>query len=396
MGNYYMDLSIIFSLLQNNYFANFLATTILNSTVSALGEKASEHNIFWQLLDCMQKAHQDTCEMLGWEYNPDAFSNFVIDIGDIASTLYSEEKLSSIFLKSIGHPMDRNAIECWLSNFKLRLAAKEYETLREFIKLQLLFKERNPSELQMKYIERFTNPQYLDSTHSFTLSELYIPNNYRIGNVYGSFNDLLELIIEFRNHKIEKFLNTKGIHISEDIFALFITGHQCTGKSALISKIIFDYNLNEFAESNSLYVVSFGDKTFCNKEFNINTICEYLCINRRDLHGSTLLVDGLDESRMSSSIALSKVEQLIYDLREINCKLIITSRPNFVFTNELRFAWEITLQPFSEAQAFEWLEIFQSVSPLSNFSSIRKQITNLSPELKSIDDKYFVRTRKTL
>lgn len=379
-----MDLSNIFSLLQSNYFASFFATTILNSTISAWEKKVSTHNILWQLLNCMQKAHQDTCKMLKWEYNPDAFSNFFMDIGEIPLTIYSEEDLTSIFMKAVGHPMDKDAINCWINNFQLQLATKEHEQLRELLKLQLLFSKRSMPESQIKYIERFNHLQSLDGTHFFALSELYIPNEYKMGNTNRTYDDLLSLVSSFRNNKIEEYLTEKGIQVSKEIFALFVIGHQCTGKSSLISKIISDYALNGTSENNPLYVVSFGDKTFSSEEFNVNTVCKYLCIRRKDLQNSTLLVDGLDESSMSSSVALIRTEQLIYDLRETNCKLVITSRPNFVFTSELRFAWEITLQPFSEKQAFEWLEITRSLSDLPNSDALKKQIITLSPKIKDI------------
>lgn len=382
MENLSMDLSNIFSILQSNYFASFFATTILNSTINAWKKRMSEHNILWQLLNCMQKAHQDTCKMLNWEYNPDAFSNFFIDVGKIASTIYSEEDLTAIFMDAVGHPMDNDAIKCWINNFQIHLTAKEHEQLRELLKLQLLFDQRSIPESQIKYVERFNHPQSLDGTHFFTLSELYIPNKYKMGN--DIYNDLLELVNSFRENKIEEFLNAKGILKSEEIFALFVIGHQCTGKSALVSKIISDYTLNRVPGTNSLYVVSFSDRVFCNEEFNIYAICKYLCIKRKDLQNATLLVDGLDEANMSSSVALIRVEQLIYDLREINCKLVVTSRPNFVFTSEMRFAWEITLQPFSEEQAFKWLEISRSLYASSNSDVLKCQITTLSSEIKEI------------
>lgn len=384
MEKFTMDLSHIFSLLQSNYFANFFATTVLNSTISAWKKKVPNHNILWQLLNCMQKAHQDTCEMLKWEYNPDAFSNFFMDIGKISSTIYSEGDLTTIFMEAVGHPMDKDAIECWITNFQLHLAAKEHEQLRELLKLQLLFEKRSIPESQIKYVERFNHPQSLDGTHFFTLSELYIPNEYKMGNTNRTYDDVFELVRSFRDNKIEEYLNEKGILISEEIFALFVIGHQCTGKSSLVSKVISDYTLNGASQNNSLYIVSFSDKAFANEEFNINSVCKYLCIRRSDLQNSTLLVDGLDESSMSSSVALIRTEQLIYDLREINCKLLITSRPNFVFTSELRFAWEITLQPFTEKQAFEWLEISRSMLASSNSDILKKQIVTLSPEIKDI------------
>lgn len=379
-----MDISALLMLLKDNFFVNFLATAALNGGIAAWKNRMSKHDIFWQLINCMQEAHFDTCEKLGWEYNPDAFSAFFTELDTLSSASYSEEVLATTFVDAIGHPMDTAAIKCFILNFQIHLTLKKHEQLREFFKIHLQFEQYSISNIQKKYVDRFCLKRSLDGIHFFSLSELYMPNEYIVGNTSTIHSDLLELVNNLRHNKVTEFLKRKGIHGAEEIFALFVTGHQCTGKSALVSKLVFDYTENRSTGDNSLYVVSFEDKTFCNEDFNITNICEYLCIKKKNLQDATLLVDGLDESHMSSSMALSRTEELIYALREINCKLIVTSRPHFVFTSELRFSAEIILQPFSERQAIEWLNMSESLSTSSNLTALKHQIRGLTPEMKNI------------
>ena len=385
-----MDFSALMTFFQTNFFANFIATqmstSIFNYTFASLKKKFIKYDVSWQLLDCIENAHRDTCENLDWEYNPDAFLNsFLLSLKEAETqNLFSEMSLASAFINAMGHPVGSIEIKCWENCFLSQLSSEKYTQLREFIKLKLFVDSKSIPELQKRYIERLKQPQVSNDDRFLTLEDLYIPNKYKIGNSGQVYDDLFELINNFREGTVDNWLAQKGIRPTSKVYALFIYGYQCTGKTTLISKIISDYYLDQYSPETHLHMVSFGDRVLRNKELSIQSICEYLSIGTNQLLNSLLLIDGLDETNYSSSATLIQVEDLLNDLQELNCRPIITSRPNILFTNELLFALDIYLQPFSSSQAIEWINIYKTLFVTCDTTKVEKQISALSQKIQEV------------
>ena len=240
-----MELVTLMDIIKNNFFANFVATYISTSvfdfTFDSLKNKFSKRSLSWQVLDCLQKAHLDTCEKLGWEYNPDAFLNSLLTTMSNDPGVFSKTSLYAAFVNAMGHPVNTDEIKCWEHSFLSCLAKKEYEQLREYIKLSYFLEKLSIHYQQKLYLRRFNQPQIFQENLYLSLSDLYIPNQYTIGNNPEVFNDLLELIHVFVQGDIDNWLSSKGTMTKRNINALFIYGYQCTGKSSLISKIVSDY-----------------------------------------------------------------------------------------------------------------------------------------------------------
>ena len=383
-----MELVTLMDIIKNNFFANFVATYISTSvfdfTFDSLKNKFSKRSLSWQVLDCLQKAHLDTCEKLGWEYNPDAFLNSLLTTMSNDPGVFSKTSLYAAFVNAMGHPVNTDEIKCWEHSFLSCLAKKEYEQLREYIKLSYFLEKISIHYQQKLYLRRFNQPQIFQENLYLSLSDLYIPNQYTIGNNPEVFNDLLELIHVFVQGDIDNWLSSKGTMTKRNINALFIYGYQCTGKSSLISKIVSDYYKNERYSCTPLHLVSFSDKYFRDKKLCKQSVCEYLSITPDQLLNALLLIDGLDESNYSSSTALVLLEDFISDLQELNCRLIITSRPSFRFTDELMDALDISLKPFSAEQAEQWLIKYNSVFNSCDVCKMTRHICSLSPEIQNV------------
>lgn len=383
-----MDLENLKFLIENNFWIQQIfsnsTTILLDYTFKKLNNIFNKKDLSWQLLHCLQEAHYNTCNQLNWEYDPDTF----ILVSKIILTnninICNEANLVNIFSTAIGQPMSIDDVKCWLNNFEIELSSNEHEHLREFIKLKFLVRENQISHIQKRYLEKFQQIVFSNDNATLFLYQLYIPNNYSIYNGDILNDDLLELIDAFIYDDLNIWLNKKHIKSSDDISALFVFGYQCTGKSTLISKIIYDHYFNDEINSKQIYVVNFSDRSFKNNNLTPREICEYLSIKTCCLNNSILIIDGLDESEWSISVASDKLENLINDLKEFNCKLIVTSRPNYFYTSDLGNTFEIQLAPFSINQAIEWLKTYKEYDPSCNIENIARQIDSLTSDIKKV------------
>lgn len=274
-----MDLSMFFSFIESNFWAQqiftYSATALLDYSFAKLIDKSRKKDLSWQLLHCLQNAHCATCSQLNWEYDPNTFFEVSKKIICNNVDVCSETKLVNVFASAIEHPISINDVKVWINNFEIELASKEHEHLREFIKLKLLIKEGSISDIQRRYAERFEQTVFSDNNSTLSLYQLYIPNEYSLNDEDCAYDDLLQLIDSFINNQIEGWLTEKGIRYSNKINALFIFGHQCMGKSTLISKIIYDHYLRNELNSKEIYVVNFSDRSFRSRELTPRDICEY-------------------------------------------------------------------------------------------------------------------------
>lgn len=252
------------------------------------------------------------------------------------------------------------------------------------IELKLLFHKERLSHVQKCYLEKFQQISFSNDNDTWFLYQLYIPNKYNIYNDKYSRNDLVELVEAYIYGNVNQWLNEKGIDCSDEVNALFVFGHQCTGKSTLVSKIIYDHYFNNEMNIKPIYIVNFSDRSFKNNSLIPKDICEYLSIGIDCLANAILIIDGLDESEWSSAVASYKLERLINDLKAYECKLIVTSRPSYFCTVDLKNTLDIHLNPFSSEQATEWLKIYKQYESSCNIEDITQQIDSLLPDIRKV------------
>lgn len=383
-----MEFSLLMNYLQEDFFVNLFAsysmTKMLDLGINKVKDKKKTMDIQSQLLQCLENAHREACGYLGWEYEPSVFCEIVETISQKGFNFYAENKLTNILSQAIGQEITDKDVFYWVQQFQIELACEEYTQLREFIKLQILLQKRTVPSLHKRYIEKLTHPKLSHKKITLTLNDLYIENEYRIGNNGERYNDLSRLIDAFLSNNIEEFVSEKGNNVQETINALFVFGHQCTGKSTLVSRIIYNYYFKSQLYNKNLFVVSFSERSFQKNDFTPYEICKYLSVDIDSLNNAIIIIDGLDESDWSSSVMLDKLEHLINDLHEYNCLLIVTSRPNFQYSTNLNHSICIHLQSFSIKQAEQFLQLYETIFPEIDSASILQQLSNSTCEIQEI------------
>lgn len=383
-----MDMTSLIYLIENNFWYEQLfiysATSLLNYTFKKINDRFAKKDIAWQLMHCLQGAHSKTCEQLKWECNNDAYIDISKELINHKTDICNKSTIVNIFTNAVGHEVNFDDIECWISNFEIELASKEHEHLREFIKLKLLIKENSIPYIERKYIEKFQQPAFPKGNILLSLCQLYIPNEYKLNGSERTFDDLMELLKAFISGNIDSFLCNKNKTFYKDMNTLFVFGHQCTGKSTLVSKILYDHYLKSQVTTNKIHVVNFNDRNFRKSNLTPREIADYLLIDVESFKDAVLIIDGLDESGWSGTVASDKIEQLINDLREYKCKLIITSRPNFLYSTEIKNSIDINLAPFSLNQAKVWLDFYKEFDPSFENELIFQQISSLSIDIRNI------------
>lgn len=367
-----------------NIMVSYVSTATIDGILAYFKDKKSRRDLPWQVLDTLTRAYECACEKLEWEYNSDVFlSSYLLSIRDL-NNLQSIDTLSRIFTEVVGYPVSDSELECWISCFMMQLVLPEHDQLREYIKLQSLTKGKRAYLIKQSYLNRFKEKQFENGDNYLTLADLYLPNKYKINGEGQLYDDLLETIDCFIRGNIAAHLQNKGIQVIHTPDILLIFARQCTGKSTLISKLAYEITYGEALQKTHFFVVSFADRYLKDRDLNAEVICNYLGVALEELSDSVLLIDGLDEADYSSSQALDAIDDLIYDLQALNCRIVITSRPNYSLSNELQSSLMIYLQPFSYEQAVKWIELYNDVFELENASEIKEQIKSLSTSVKEV------------
>ena len=121
------------------------------------------------------------------------------------------------------------------------------------------------------------------------------------------------------------------------IDTLVILGHAGIGKSSLISKLMYHYRKQDdvcqklFDDKQVICIRlrDFSPKWIENGDV-LSSISEYLHINDSSfLSNKIIIMDGFDELCMMSSISKNFIQNLSEFIRNMNSKLIITSRPGY-------------------------------------------------------------------
>ncbi len=238
---------------------------------------------------------------------------------------------------------------------------------------------------QNKLLEEFANNYELKIWSELSLSEMYIPNNYSFvsNDPLNTYDDVISLIAAFANGSFKEFIENKRCNFNNDIRALIIFGYQGIGKSSLLSKIAYDYcNKTYLAHRKIIYAEFYR---MCHNEiFEMVDVCTYLGIDIETLKDSIIFFDALDESNLSESGCIVRINLLINILRRYNSRIIITCRHNFINTKEIPMSFEIMLHPFTEMQAIKWIENYGSKHLSLDVGRLTKAVSFLNQEVKQI------------
>jgi hypothetical protein len=168
---------------------------------------------------------------------------------------------------------------------------------------------------------------------------------------------------------------TKGTLINGagtvSIDTLVILGHAGIGKSSLISKLMYHYRKQDdvcqklFDDKQVICIRlrDFSPKWIENGDV-LSSISEYLHINDSSfLSNKIIIMDGFDELCMMSSISKNFIQNLSEFIRNMNSKLIITSRPGYNNENyKLKEVCTIELEFFDKDKRTEWFDKYLSIS----------------------------------
>lgn len=383
-----MFINEIMYFIENNFWAQqffCIATPIIVETsFNRFLKRFHKKDLSWQLLHCLQEAHRQTCDSLQWEYDPDTYFCISKELLTPKNTILNEALLTNVFSKIVGNEIRKQEIDQWLYFFEKELASDEHSNLREYLKIKFLLKESSLSDIQLQYIERFEKVVFSNSSTNFLQYQFYIPNCYYLKDEQNTYDNLLDLIESFICDSFTEWAQNNKYVLDQNVNTLFIFGSQCTGKSTLVSKIIYD-NYSSYEESTRrVYVVNFCNRCFRSTNLSPDEICKYLSLKTNCLKNAVLIIDGLDESEWSSAEASDRLEYLINDLKEYNCKLIVTSRPNYFFSIDFKNTLDIYLCPFSIKQAEFWLELYKQVYKDLESEKIIKHITELQPDIRNV------------
>ena len=292
-----MFINEIMYFIENNFWAQqffCIATPIIVETsFNRFLKRFHKKDLSWQLLHCLQEAHRQTCDSLQWEYDPDTYFCISKELLTPKNTILNEALLTNVFSKIVGNEIRKQEIDQWLYFFEKELASDEHSNLREYLKIKFLLKESSLSDIQLQYIERFEKVVFSNSSTNFLQYQFYIPNCYYLKDEQNTYDNLLDLIESFICDSFTEWAQNNKYVLDQNVNTLFIFGSQCTGKSTLVSKIIYDnYSSYEMDATivathmileatnlgvNSVWVDMFNNE-LAKKVFNLDDGIEPICL----------------------------------------------------------------------------------------------------------------------
>lgn len=191
------------------------------------------------------------------------------------------------------------------------------------------------SNKKMEYEKNWNSRLFLhwdNDERPLTLADTFIMPNFRLqkanDRIGFSYNDTLDTIID-------KFVDY------EKTSTMLLLGVPGIGKSSMVSWIA-----NKYKEDNRFIVLKFRDWESEELEYGLlESICNTLQCKKKDLEGRILILDGFDEIRLFN-IRENILDTFFNDILNFrNIKCLITSRPNYVYSEY--FECVVNLLPFS-------------------------------------------------
>ncbi len=196
---------------------------------------------------------------------------------------------------------------------------------------------------------------------------------------------------------LQYFFHQKPKDSSESFLnVLFIEGQPALGKSSLVSWLSWNALhqtaiAQELLDGRKLLVIRMRDLLsetdgYFNVQAPMYTILKYLYRNKLNpdvlkakyehdapelFEKSALILDGFDELCMVEDIQRDAgtifFKNMYHELQKwhCNCKVLITSRPNYINMSQLEFPFMyVELQPFDAVKRIEWLARYSEKCPI--------------------------------
>ena len=228
------------------------------------------------------------------------------------------------------------------------------------------------------FTDNYYKTLFWSNSDKNTLENLYVYNTYRFLNQAKTYDDLELLIEQFISEKFNDFLkSSKGIHQYVPIHILLITAFPGCGKTSLITKLAHEHATNE-----KMHFVSMAELK--NSVVTMDTISQKLSVSKKQLYGSILILDSLDEAIKNSEDCDEILINLSEEFEEYKIKSLITCRSNLLTSNNIRSCLEIELQGFDSDKAITWLEKYYKINPDFHFNQWKYTVSHLDSTLSKV------------
>lgn len=240
----------------------------------------------------------------------------------------------------------------------------EYQWISEY--LSWLSTEQDYLKI---FQDLFDTPLFLEHNYEkkIALKNIYVEPDFVFLNEKIPQEHVLTLIYNFMDNCLSDDVKKKRktINSGHILNTLFILGEPGIGKSSLVSKIIVDRKLSK---ENTFYCLRLRDldKSKIKSKGALNTILQMLSIEKTELSQKTLILDGVDELCGIENYKASIDElcfSLIEDAKQLNFKLLFTSRLNYVNLEDIRFDTMLVVKlcPFQEKQFISWFKNYHTI-----------------------------------
>jgi len=239
------------------------------------------------------------------------------------------------------------------------------------------------------FSESYESPLiFEDSDNAKNLKDVFVWPAYKSELLVHNQDDLEQIVNTFLKGTLKLHLFDKGISklkLEKTYNLLLILGMGGMGKSSLLEKVAYDilHNKNEL-NVKGIYFVKFSDME-CKCGDLLKNITIYLDIEREMLKDSILVLDAFDEYILEDVDKQKMIEVFCYDIRVLNCRTIITSRENYIETQNLEYCFVIKLLTFNLKKRKEWLNKYNNFLSLK----VKEDICNYHDE-NDIDGEEFI------
>ena len=208
------------------------------------------------------------------------------------------------------------------------------------------------------FSELFEEPLiFEEKENTKRLKDVFVWPEYKSSLLEYEQDDLREIISEFLKGNMKIFLHSKGIpklKIDKDYNLLVILGMGGMGKSSLLKKLAYDMIHNEInLDLNNVFFVKFSSVE-CKYNNLLENIISYLDINKKILRNSLVILDAFDEFVLKDIEKQKMLELFCHEIQLLNCRVVITSRENYIDTGSLQNTFVIKLLTFNIEKRKEW------------------------------------------
>lgn len=218
------------------------------------------------------------------------------------------------------------------------------------------------------FSELFEEPLiFEEKENAKRLKDVFVWPEYRSGLLEYEQDDLKQVIVEFLKGNLKIFLYSKGVSklkIDKDYNLLVILGMGGMGKSSLLEKLAYDIMHGAInLDMNNVFFVKFSSME-CKYNNLLENIISYLNINKNIIRNSVIILDAFDEFVLKDIEKQKMLELFCHEIQLLNCRVVITSRENYIDTGSLQNTFVIKLLTFNISKRKEWLNKYNKDLPM--------------------------------